>query len=338
MRKSVFGLVASVLIATGAFALQSAWSLQASPRERPGPDVPFKFHGKTWKSQLEFIDAGLRCATKQHTEAERFLVDEDVKRILVARGLAKGRPPGGGGGGGGGNPTSVIVPVYVHVLTDANGNGGVNQSQIDDQIDVLNAAFSGQSSVPGGLTTTNTKVTFDFIDVDYTANAAWYTMTPNSAAETQAKSTLREGGKNALNIYIANIGQGLLGWATFPSNYASSPSRDGVVVLNASLPGGNAAPYNLGDTLTHEVGHWLGLYHTFQGGCPGSGDTIADTPAEKSPAYGCPGSRNSCTGTKYTGNDPIENFMDYTDDACMYRFTVDQATRISDQWNAYRAP
>ena len=96
MRKSVFGLVASVLIATGAFALQSVWSLQASPRENQGPDVPFKFHGKTWKNQLEFIDAGLRCATKQHTEAERFLIDEDVKRILGARGQGKGKPPAAG--------------------------------------------------------------------------------------------------------------------------------------------------------------------------------------------------------------------------------------------------
>ena len=94
MRKSAFGLIAGVLVASGAIALQSAWSVQASPREQQGADVPFKFHGKTWKNQLEFIDAGLRCATKQHTEAERFLIDEDVKRILGARGSGRGKPPG----------------------------------------------------------------------------------------------------------------------------------------------------------------------------------------------------------------------------------------------------
>jgi hypothetical protein len=335
MRKSVFGFIVTVLVASGALVLQSAFSLQAASREQQRPDAPFKFRGKTWKNQLEFIDAGLRCATRQHTEAERFLIDEDVKRILGARGLAKGRPPGGGGGGGG-TPTDVTIPVYVHVITNTANQGGVSQAQINAQIDVLNNAYSGDTPIPGGLTPAGTQFTFTLAGWEVTPNNTWYTMTPNSAAETQAKSALRQGGKNALNLYVANIGQGLLGWATFPSSYASSPSRDGVVVLNESLPGGDAAPYNLGDTATHEVGHWLGLYHTFQGGCPGSGDSVADTPAEKSPAFGCPGVRNTCTGTKYPGSDPTENFMDYTDDACMYRFSPNQATRMSDQWNAYR--
>ena len=153
----------------------------------------------------------------------------------------------------------------------------------------------------------------------------------------EMKTALHVGGPDVLNFYITNAGGVYLGWATFPFWYADDPTQDGVVVLYSSLPGGDCCEprvYNLGDTGTHEVGHWLGLFHTFQGGCAAIyNDFVADTPAERSPAFGCPVGRDTCPGA---GVDPIENFMDYTEDFCMYQFTSGQSARMEALGALYR--
>ena len=222
-----------------------------------------------------------------------------------------------------------------------SGAGDLTQQQIDNQIAVLNNAYAGGDKLPNGTVPNgaafNTPFRFVLAGVDRTVNNTWYTVGYGSSAETQMKNALRIGTAKALNLYAANIGGGLLGWATFPSDYAGAPKNDGVVLLTASFPGGSAAPYNLGDTATHEIGHWLGLYHTFQGGCTANNDYVSDTPAERRAFYGTwPPVPNTCTGTRYPGVDPVENFMDYTDDAYMYRLTSGQATRADSMVSTYR--
>ncbi len=293
--------------------------------------------GVVFESHKSFIDAGRKCSTRHVDDLEM----EEVDRQASNNGRALGRQ-GGGGGGGSSDPGarlysngSVTIPVYFHVVYKADGTGNIPDSRLDSQIAAMNEHFSGLDTPAYRTAAANTSFRFAKAGVTRTQNDTWYAAGPGSTAESQMKNALRIGSADDLNFYT-NSGGGYLGWATFPNNYASNPKMDGVVCYWASLPGSNYVPYNEGDTGTHEVGHWLGLYHTFQGGCNGSGDGVSDTPAERSSTFGCPTS-NQDTCKRNAGLDPYENFMDYTDDPCMYKFSPGQADRQDTMWSSYRA-
>jgi len=279
--------------------------------EQPGEDIT-ETDDAAPEAAPESAPLRRACGTIEPTDAQKEAIEQHVKNH-VQEGYAI---------------TGGVIQTFFHVINKGSGiaNGDIPSSMITEQMNVLNAAYAG------------TGWSFNLAGTTRTTNATWFTMGYGTWQEATAKAALRQGGKGTLNIYTANIGGGLLGWATFPVSYTDFPANDGVVLLFSTLPDGSAAPFNLGDTAVHEVGHWMGLYHTFQGGCHpdaiGGGDLVSDTPAEQSPAFSCPLGRNSCTSI--AGNDPITNFMDYTDDSCMNQFSTGQDTRMDAQFTAYR--
>ncbi len=247
---------------------------------------------------------------------EQAAIEKRTKDILAAK-----RKPGGGGT----TPAAGAgVPVYIHVMADANGAGDVTDTQISQQITELNQDFAGGESTSAA----NTGFTFSLAGVDRYYNTSWH---KDQQSTTYRKQT-RLGGKNALNIWLVDFAY--LGIATFPWDYAKNPGIDGIRVQYSSLPGGSATNYNQGKTASHEAGHWFGLYHTFQGGCTSTNDEVSDTPAQSSATSGCPTGRDSCS---LPGLDPIHNYMDYSYDPCYDQFTPNQATRTQQMFAAYRA-
>ena len=233
---------------------------------------------------------------------------------------------------------SVTIKTVFHVISEKPLTAAERtrrEKMIAAQMQVLNNAYSGRgaAAISGD---SPFRFSYHPSATTWTVNKAWSTMVPDSKAEVAAKRALHVGSAATLNLYVGNIGGGLLGWATFPRAYYQPLYMDGVVMLDESMPGGNTGIYSEGDTATHEVGHWLGLLHTFQGGCTGPGDHVSDTPAEQSPAFNCPTGRDSCAAQP--GRDPIHNFMDYTQDSCMNRFTPGQVARMSHAWAAFRTP
>ncbi|KAJ6538264.1 metalloprotease [Mycena vulgaris] len=230
--------------------------------------------------------------------------------------------------------SNAAVKVYWHVISkDSTAAGGnIPDSHIANQISVMNKDYAGN-------------IAWTLAGTTRTVNADWFNNAGPSTSQQTAMKASRQGGKGDLNVYSVGFtsgsGAGLLGYSTFPSSYSKAPKDDEIVILFSSVPGGSSTGYNLGRTLTHESGHWLGLYHTFQGGCAGSGsssagDYVADTPAEQSAASGCPSNRDTCTGSSFPGADPVTNFMDYSSDACMTQFTAGQMTRATSQFSTYR--
>ena len=267
--------------------------------------------------QTSTISVERRCATRDVPDWEAVAVEQMVEDPVSSDFV----------------PAAIAIPVYTHVILDGTGGGDVTNQQIAAQLQVLNDSYAGST---GGA---HTPFTFVDAGIDRTSNGAWFTVTPDSTAERDMKMALRKGGADALNIYFANIGDGLLGWATFPQDYTGAPKMDGVVILSGSVPGGASAPFNEGDTGTHEVGHWLGLYHTFQNGCSSPGDLVKDTPRVQEPNFGCPTAIDSCPSDNNgpARADLVNNFMDYVDDNCMNAFTQGQASRAGRYYARFRA-
>ncbi len=239
--------------------------------------------------------------------------------------------------------TAPIIDVVAFLVRDTDNDNTATEEQVTAQIEVLNTAYAGRFSF--NLT--------DVIEISSSYSDVYY----GEDSEYEMKANHRQGGAATLNLYIVDVPKvnineppyvvpSVLGWATFPSDYSYYPELDGVSIYYDSLPGGGLSGYNEGDTGTHEVGHWLGLYHTFQGGCIKSNDGVADTPAQSGAneqcllVDTCKRPKNKKTGrvpSYAKGKDPIYNFMNYTPDSCMYQFTEGQFSRMEAAWAYYRA-
>ena len=242
--------------------------------------------------------------------------------------------------------TTIDVSTYFHIVSaDVNYFTGENETvgiitdaDVTNQLQVLNDAFR-----PYGFT-------FTLKGTTRNNNTEWYYF-----YDDEMKSALRVGDASTLNVYFT-AAFGVYGYGAWPWDYEQSPKNDGVVVNSLAIPDGPYLDRNEGKTLVHEVGHWLGLLHTFQfkrtspvsahyvnensifyilRHCLLNDDLIGDTPKQKSPTNGCPARRNSCSF--YRGSDPIHNYMDYSDDTCRNEFTSGQVDRMKAMWNEYRA-
>jgi hypothetical protein len=291
----------SILAAVLACALTSAAAHATNSILPPTPELvpaaapsPFdRDHRVLWRS----------CGTVSPTAAEREQVNARLSLDFERYGVGR---------------VSATIPVAVHVITDG-AVGSVTDAQIRDQIGAMNRGYAG------------TGFRFTLSSIDRTDNHAWFKMGPG--AEKQAKQALAIDPAHHLNLYVCGPGKGILGWAYFPFSLPEDSFWHGVVVHFGTLPGGDLTGYNLGGTAVHEVGHYLGLFHTFEGGCTPPGDEVDDTPFEGSPAFGCPVGRNTCP---QPGDDPIHNYMDYTDDDCYTEFTAGQIQRMDAIAPAYR--
>jgi hypothetical protein len=229
----------------------------------------------------------------------------------------------------------IWIPVYVHVIKGTHKGERVptGPKRVKRLLRILNLGMAGDQSGR----TVNTRYRFKLRKIDYTKRDGWYHAYFNGPRDKRMKKKLHRGNSGTLNLYINGGGPKgvpVLGWSRFPWQYRSAPYLDGVSVNHASMPGGKARGYNLGDTVIHETGHWLGLFHTFQGGCGTKGDLVADTHEEDEPSYFCETTRDTCPAP---GLDPVRNFMDYSRDSCMNHFTPGQAQRIDSAYEKWRS-
>ncbi|KAH0497288.1 hypothetical protein TgHK011_004603 [Trichoderma gracile] len=253
----------------------------------------------------------LRCGATTNAgfrELSRRLAEEEASgSMLGQRSVAK-----------------IKVAVHVHIVTRSQEDtaGNISDDVVHKQLEVLSADYA-----PAGIF-------FNLISIDRASNATWANGTDLHGMWHQ----LRNGSYGDLNLYFVPTLQ-YYGFCSMPAtgdDLINGIWQDGCTIRSDTVPGGSAVNYNLGKTVTHEVGHWFGLWHTFEGGCDGDGDFVDDTPAQAAASDGCPPEgQDSCPNQP--GQDAFHNFMDYSFDACYREFTPGQMSRMRKVWFAYRA-
>ena len=270
-----------------------------------------------------------RLSKNKELAKKMYDIEYQTRKAIALKANGKGKP-GTGGGGGGATPAiyegPISIPVVVNIIEQFPGQ--VTQNQITSQIRILNEDFqnnnSNTSNVPsefsGLVADINVSFVLGTVNRVVNSKASWGT---NDAMKSPSLGGIAptDPDKN-LNLWVCEIGGGILGYAQFPGGSAAT---DGVVIgtdfFGETIAGGI---YGKGRTATHEVGHWLNLRHIWGDGRCNMDDFVGDTPTSDRPNYNCPGFPTvNCRSTDMT-----MNYMDYVQDDCMYMFTTGQNDRM----------
>ncbi len=309
MKKFLFVITSGLLLMTG--CTKKAANEESLPEEEIAMTV-----SKRNCTSMEMLEQLI----KEDPSIQKRMNDIDAftQRVLSSPDAARLLPDG-----------TIEIPVVVNVLYRTAAQN-ISAAQIQSQIDVLNEDFAASNSDYNLTSTYNSvkagstgiRFVLDAVKRRSTNTVSWGT---NDAMKKAAKGIAPTSPTTKLNIWVCNMGGGILGYAQFPGG---SSATDGVVLDDNATgrTGTAAAPFNKGRTATHEVGHWLNLRHIW-GDANCGNDQVGDTPLHNTANYGCPaaGHLSTCTGT------PVEmtmNYMDYTDDACMYMFSAGQKGRM----------
>ncbi|KAF2156125.1 zincin [Myriangium duriaei CBS 260.36] len=228
---------------------------------------------------------------------------------------------------------SISIGTYFHIVSTAALNGTITPAMVSAQLAALNTAYAPYL------------ISFRLLGTEYLVNDAW-AAAANASALAALKTASRKGSYSTLNVYFhSSLPNGVLGTCTLPASLGTGKisaavyAQDGCDVAAQSMPGGSITGYNAGKTAVHEVGHWLGLLHVFEGyACSGLGDYVSDTPVQSTATEGCPikPQKDSCVGQGMDGVDAVHNYMDYSTDACYERFSTGQVQRMREIWGLFR--